>query len=845
MNALTSTPWTRAPRLLLRRPVVFVSILLASAVLAIAASSGVLFLSTIGTASLRTEAAADCPELSLPAFTAQTQPAELAAADTAGRSALQSATGDPTYSATTATAQVQATRVNLFARTGALDHVQTLTPRTGAAGAWLPDDFAAKIAAHPGDVITTAAGASIRVAGLYRSLAPSPFALSQLPRYFCTWHDLIVGSLVENPTGPLLISDPATLAVAAQARTTITFYANASPSLPLARAAEGPAQASTAAKAFHVQTHLVATVTPDLAAKVSAARLAQRGLGGSVVPIELAGVLVAALLVAGAGAFWATARAREIRFLLARGVGPGALAAKAVLETGPAAAIGWAAGFFAAIALVKSVGPTSILAPDAPLRALGVSAAAVIAALLIIAAIGASAGRERRSASRYSWIRRVPWELGLLGLGAVAGLRVRAHSGVQISHAVIRVVPSTFVFPLLAASAAVLFTARLIGYGLPGLGRAQPLGNGTYLALRRLAGSRAVVLGLVVGTALPCALLTYADAVTHGISANVTAKAHSNLGAPHVLEVIGNPTGTPKLDGHGTAVSVIQSETALADGTEVRLLGVDPGTFDDFAYVNRSQRTAVRKVTYDGGVNVPAILVNAGPHVDASSVTVLTTQLSLEVVSQMPVFPGLRDSFEPMLVIDRSAFGLLDPSADRINQVWTSTSQYDAMAGALRADHYSILTELSPQVLFGNTGLLPVTWIFGYLRALAVLIGLVALAGLVFALAARSRRRAVSYVLSRQMGMSRLTHLRSLVVELALAVGAGWLLGVVVGAAADGLVYRSLDVFAALPPAPSFSWPVHVIAVMAFIVVLVVLLSALVTQLASERTRPADVLRLE
>jgi len=845
VNALRSAPWTRAPRLLLRRPVVFVSILLASAVLAIAASSGVLFLSTIGTASLQTEAAADCPELSLPAFTTRTQAGELGAADPAGRSALQSATGDATYSATIATAQVQATRVNLFARSGALDHVQTLTPRTGESGAWVPDDFAAKIGAHPGDVIPTATGASIRVAGIYRSLAPSPFALSQLPRYFCTWHDVIVGNLVENPTGPLVIVDTATLALVAQGPATTTFYASAPTTLPLARAADGPAQAAVAATAFRARTRLTATVTPDLAAKVSTARLAQRGMGGSVVPIELAGVLVAALLVAGAGAFWATARAREIRFLVARGVGPGALAAKAVLETAPAAVIGWAAGFFAAIALIKSIGPTSILAPNAPLRALGVSAGAVLVALSIIAAIGAAAGREHRAGSSTSWMRRIPWELALLAVGAVAGLRVRAHSGVQIGHGVIRVAPSTFVFPLLAASAAVLFTARVIGYGLPALGRAQPFGNGTYLALRRLAGSRAVVLGLIVGTALPCALLTYADAVTHGISSNVTAKAHTNLGAPHVLEVIGKPTGTPQLDGHGTAVSIIQSETALADGTQLRILGVDPATFDDFAYVSRSQRSAVRKIGYDGGVNVPAILVNAASDVDASSVTVLTTQLPLDVVSQMPVFPGLRDSFEPMLVIDRSAFGLLDPNADRVNQVWTSTAQYNATATALRVDHYAILTELSSQVLFGNTGLLPVTWIFGYLRALAVLIGLVAIAGLVFALAARSRRRAVSYVLSRQMGMSRLTHLRSLVVELALAVGVGWLLGVVVGAIADGLVYRSLDVFAALPPVPSFSWPAQVTVVTALIVVVVVLLAAVATQLASDRTRPADVLRLE
>ena len=137
------------------------------------------------------------------------------------------------------------------------------------------------------------------------------------------------------------------------------------------------------------------------------------------------------------------------------------------------------------------------------------------------------------------------------------------------------------------------------------------------------------------------------------------------------------------------------------------------------------------------------------------------------------------------------------------------------------------------------------TWIFGYLRALAVLIGLVALAGLVFGLAARSRRRVVSYVLSRQMGMSQATHLKSLLVELLFVIGAGWIAGVVVGAGADDLVYRDLDVFPHLPPPPVFALPVAVLVTTAAIVVAVVLVAAAGTHWVSERARPAEILRLE
>ena len=831
--------------LLLRRPVVLLAVVLATAVLSVAAASGVLFLSTIGTASLTVQAAADCPEASASSFSAPVPGAAVAAAETAGLDALRTEGGGQPYSAALGPAQIDATRVILFSRAGALDHVETLTPTAAGPGAWFPDNFATKLDLKPGDVVTTTAGNPIRVAGIYRALSPDPFTLSALPRYWCTWHDLIVPKVVENPAGPWLIADLSTVAAASDRPVSLTWYRVLPATTSLDEAGDAPGQAAAAAAAFEQRTGTPAVVDPQLGAKIASAHRVQNGMGGSVVPIALAAVIVAGLLVAGAGAFWATSRAREIRLLVARGVGPGPLAAKAVLETLPAALIGLVAGFFVALALVRGVGPTSVLAPGAPLKALGVAAAAVLCAMTIIAAIGAAAGRERIIGGKQPWERQVPWELALLAVGLWAGARVRSQPAVHLDHGVLRIDPVTFVFPLLAGTAVLLLIARVLGLALPWVGRAQVKGNAAYLALRRLAGSRAVVLGLVIGTALPCALLTYASAVNHGISSEVTAKYQTNLGAQHVIEVRGSALEAPQLDGRGTPVAVLQTDPILPDGTRVRILGVDPETFGRFAYVDGQQRRALDKIVYTEGVAVPAILVNAPAAVDATSVTVLSTQLTLDVVAQVDTFPGLRDGFQPMIVVDRAALAQVDPSADRDNQVWTTDADYSSALHAIVADHFTVLTELTSRVLVGNTGLLPVTWIFGYLRSLAVLIGLVSVAGLVFALAARSRRRAVSYVMSRRMGMRRATHVRSLVIELALAAGSGWLAGSAVGSVAYGLVYRSLDIYPDLPPPPSFAVPWVVLVITAGILAAVVLLAAVGTQLASDRARPADVLRLE
>ena len=703
MSALLSAPWTRAPLLLLRRPVVFVAIAVATAVLAVAAASGVLFLSTVGTASLQVQAAADCPELSRPAFEADVPSDRLAADDAAGLAAMRSASGTSAYSAAISTARIQSSPVDLYSRPGALDHVSKLTPDDGVE----PGALAARQLRDQdrGQARTDDHHHRWRDDPRrrhYRALAPIPTRSRSLPRYWCTSARPDRAEGAREPGRP--VADCRRRYRRGRGIEQRRCRVVRRP-LAVHCAVAGRERPGSGARGRGDLRHPdidYPYLHPDLNTKIDTAQRVRAGLRGSVVPIDLAGVLVAALLVAGAGGFWATARAREIRLLVARGVGPGALAAKAVLETLPAALVGLVGDFVAALLLIRGIGPTSVLEPGAPLRAFGLAALAVAGALLIIAVIGLLAGRERVTGGRTSWVRRVPWELALLAVGIWTAARLRSASAVTIDHAVIRVDPLTFVFPLLAATAVLLLLARLTAYLLPRLGRVQPRRNANYLAVRRLAGSRAVVVGVLIGTALPCGLLTYASSVTHGVSSNVTAKYRTNLGAQHVLEVRGSLTGTPRLDGHGTPVAVIQSQATLADNTQVNILGVDPATFAAFADTSSQQRAAVSKIDYRNSDDVPALLVNAPSSADATTVTVGATQLNLAVQSRLAVFPGLRDSFEPMIVIDRSAFTLIDQNADRDNQVWTTNADYAAAQRAIAADGYNVLTELTSQVLMAT-----------------------------------------------------------------------------------------------------------------------------------------------
>ncbi|MGH8962101.1 MAG: FtsX-like permease family protein [Jatrophihabitantaceae bacterium] len=871
----TASPWTRAPLLLLRRPAVFLAVVAATAVLAIAASSGMLFLSTLDTASLRAQAADDCPEASMPFVAGYVNGDHLASENVAGAAAMRraGALGAP-YWVDVVRSQIQATPVALYARSGALAHVSTLTPDRGQAGAWFPDDFAAKLSLHPGSVIRTNTNVPIRVAGIYRNLSPDPFHLANLPRYWCTWKSLILQKLTDFGTPPLLISDVQTVtdvlgpfgSPAVEDGVVNTYSAAVSwydpipvtaISASVARAADRHAR--TAAAAFFGSNHWAGSANgraygtgesvsgpPDLlAAKLATAARVRRGLTGSVLPIDLAGALVALLLVAGAGAFWTAHRSREIDLLVSRGVGPTALAAKAVLETLPAALAGLAAGVAASVALVRSVGPAASFAPGAWDHAIIAAGGAVLAGLLLIAAIAAFAGRDRTMGAARSRTRHLPLELVLVALAIWTWLRIRGGNGITVQHNVVHVDPVVLLFPLLGATGVLLLAGRLAAIPIPRLARlTRGIGRAGYLALRRIGGSRAVAIGLLVGTALPCALLAYASTVSRGVHTEIARKYQTNLGAPVVLEMIGIHNVDPQLHGHGTAVA-IYPQAATADGG-LTVLGLDPATFDAFAFTTAGQRHDVSRLrSARDGSAARAVLIRAGSGASPTSVQLGATRLDVHVIARSDVFPGLRSPSVPMLVVNRAVLADVDTNVDRSNEVWTTPGRLRAVSTLVQREGYSILGELDPQVRIGNTGLLPLTWIFGYLRALAILVGAVAIAALVFALGARTRRRTVSYVMSRRMGLTQGTHLRSLLIELAVVVGSGWLIGTAVGLAGYALLLGSLDLYPALPPGAEFGLPGLALVGTAGAVVVLITIAAVSTHLVAERATPAEILRLE
>lgn len=853
---VTATPWTRAP-LLLRSPAVLLAIVLAAGVLSVAAASGVLFLASVSTGSLHSTAARACPEDAEPAIT-NSRTATQYATDQNTRAGVQHAApivvaalhaqGLPTPQlvaesnvALPGIRNPNLSSATLFARAGALDHVHVVSS-AGGSGVWVPKSFAAATGTRAGTMLR--AGATpVRVAGIYRDLAPSAFVpLFELPRYWCTWTEQLVPTPFSEPA-PFFITDLPTLESASGEIDASWYVPGNITAMTVPQAQQRLDATEAALAATRLPYHRVVTGLGD---DITTAQRVRAGLSGSVVPIDIAGIVVALLLVAAAGQYWALRRAEEIRMLASRGVHPWALGLKAMLETAPALVVGTVGGWLLAIALVRALGPSPVLEPGAPLTALGLAVAAAAAGLLLVAVIGTVAGRGAvDSAVRPRRFAAVPWEVALLAASAVAYGLVRREGAAHVVKATVQINPMVFAFPLLALAGIVALVARGTRPLLRRLaGHGERLPNAGYLALKRMAGTPVVAVGIIVGVALPCSILLYSSALTGSASADVRAKNDTNVGADVVFGTLARPGSTPDLHGHGTIVSFFQNDVTntTADGTQLQVLGVDPATFTKFAHGGSSLGPLVDKLSVGHGTPT-ALLVNARSSLSVSAVHLRDSTVRVDVVDRVASFPGLRDGYDPMVVVDRRALHGVDPMAERVELLWTSNDQVRAALAALRADGVGANYQITTNTFLDNSGLRPITWIFDYLRALAYLVGVVALTGLTLALAARARQHALDYHMSRRMGLTRMQNTRSLTVELGALVGFGCALGVATASGAVALVYKLLDLYRSLPPPPTYPVPTVAVAYAVITAIVVTGIGAITVQRWYDRTKPATLLR--
>lgn len=853
---LRLAPWRRAPLLSLGQPAVIVAVVVAAAILACAGSSAALFLSSASSESLRVQLAAECPDAAFPVLAqsgfgpgggGQSDVSELAPqaitsvglADPYRVVRTDGSVAFDTPGGATALGQV-------FYRDGAAGEVSLVSSAPGE-GVLLPASMAERLAVGAGDEVRLGA-ASVAVVGVYRDL----FTETPVRAYWCSYADLFLNeSSVEAPPPLVIATSPDIVGVAGQVSPYGVLRRWVSPietsHLTLSAAKRIVGQEVRAFELSQIRNQLSGTVeTGMLPEMVARTELITDGLRGPVVPIAIGGSLLALLLVGSAGSYWVDRRIREVRLLSSRGVGPLALAVKACLELAIPAVLGTAGGWLLARVLVARLGPSPDVDSTAPWQAGLTAAVGLVVGLLLLGLIAGTRSRamaETPIGSQRSWLLQAPWELLLMAGSLAIWLALRSGGGVVIEQNVAQLKFLLVSFPMLFLLGAAVLVARLLALLVPALRRgARSRSPGWFLAINRATASRLVSAGVLVTVSLPVAVLVYSSALTSTSQTTLEAKAGVVVGSDVALIATDRLARTPGTDAVGTIVDRYPS--ASVQGRDVTVLAVDPDTFARWAYWDPRFAAAPLqdlldqlRTAHGGPVRAVAIGLPAG----VTTVDFGDQDVPVEVVATAATFPGRRLP-DPIVVVDAAALGDIDRSHAQVSEIWSTRSEA-AVRAALPAG--TLIQRVQDRsTVFRVANFLSVAWTFDYLRALAALVGIVAVGGLLLYVETRQRGRVASYALARRMGLAKRAHLGSLFAELGSLLGIALLVGLTLGWVAVLTVYGSIELDPSRPPPPLLTAPVGTIAIAAAATLLIAGLTAGYAQRAADRANIAIVLRL-
>jgi putative ABC transport system permease protein len=567
--------------------------------------------------------------------------------------------------------------------------------------------------------------------------------------------------------------------------------------------------------------------------------------------LRVAGVLVALVVVAGAGAFAMATRRVESALLFARGARPRAVGGRAALEAGLPCAAGAAAGLGLAIALVRALGPNGMLASDATHQAVwaaGISAAAAILAVAIVSTVSFLRQSEHHR-SRFAVLGKVPWEIVPIAISLLILQRLRSGGAVTVDRALNTETPSLllFAFPVLFLAGFVALAARGVvwflrrtrrrsgGYGVP-----------AYLATHRLAARPRLTMLLITASGLCLGLFVQAQMVARSMSTTVDAKAGVYVGSDvqaRIDDVNETPTDFPF---PLTRVDRRPFAGELRANVPFDLVGIDVDTFAsagfwDPSFSDENLSALLARLSERSGDAVPIVMASS-PDAEPTSITIDTRTVPVRVVGGADAFPGML-SRRPLVVVDSDrlveAFeGQANPlSGPAVSDELWVRGPPDAIRAALPSLSFLPSLVLTADEVKDIPYIAAVIDTFLVMNGLGLLAALLVFAAMVMYLQARQRSEVVSYGLSLRMGMRRRAHLIATATE----VGAMLVIAHVAGAAlaitAARLTVPLLDPLETIPPDPIGVVPVITVAIAAPVLLLAAVAGG---WLVERRARAAD-----
>ena len=777
--------------------------------------------------------------------------------------------------------------VRLMARTSALAHVKVLA-RTGGPGVYIANITAQLGHLKPGDNLTfdkvgfQGGGGggqfSLRIKGVYRALSHSPES-----SYWANLYQDIYPMTPDDPPPPSYVflgatdfelalkqlggssSGVAVGSVGTPSVGSIVEFPVDPKGLTLAGAQELERSFAAVGRALSgttVGAKLGCFGCTSVSSLSSAVLLADRNVAAVKVPVSLladAGTAIALAVAAAAGLFLVRRRRGEVALGYARGEHVAVFASRTAVEALLPAVAGGLVGFGLAYGLTGLFAPAG--STDSATVASGAAHAAIAVAVALALLVGAGSVAFLRlfdtGARSLPWLRWLPWELPLLGVAIYLLLGIRSGHGLggDASTGAAHPTLAVFVFPLLLVAAVAGLGARVARLGLRLVSEraARTRRIPVYLAVRRLAAARGLLVVLAVVTATSLGAFSYAEALADSLSHTTSEKAYMATGSDAQAFL---PPGQqlPKTFPYPiTRVDFSNQNATLdtVDGAQADVMLVDPATIARAIHWESDWGPNPAKLLGELA-SLPSRPLPVIVTADAGTMRALWAsgvRFSVRVLGTVRAFPETAQGI-PLVITSYRAMTeeaarvkLSDPLGVLQGYVW-GKGPPAAVERALTNAALNAYYPSSIDTFLHDPNVLLATRTYSFMRTIAIAAAVLVLLGLLLYLQARQRSQVIASALSRRMGLAARGEALSVSLEVLAILAFAALIGGGIAIAAAGPVVRHIDPLPQNVPSPIFTLPVAPLLLAAGCLVVVAALAGALTTWLARRADMSEELRV-
>jgi putative ABC transport system permease protein len=822
--------WTKAPFVLRAHPALLVSVVSATALAALSAASWPLVRAGVESESLQGQLQRMTPlaaglEIRGGSGDASADRARRAAAIRLGESftSFGPAVVSSLLPAQLAGPAAPGTEVVALARTGAVAHVRQQTP-PGGPGVWIADSTARAAHLRPGSTLRLTESAffqrprivELRVAGLYRSLEAEPGN-----PYWANWLQDIRSPDPDSPPPPpfvlMNVSDLERTARVLGRSVENRFELPLDPTgLTLARAKDVDERVRSLAATIERGSSIArplgcAPGTCTTNSALSSALIVASSDVAAVMPtislLSACGILIALGVSLSVGGGLVRRRADEAQALFGRGESPLVFAARVGLEGLLPGIGGLALGIGGALLALRILTPAE--AGDGAISSAVLRAGVAVVAALGAIAIGAATAFPRDPGRRVlvQRMRRLPWEIApLISAGVLLAIVLAGRGLVRQPDGATHPRLAVFALPLLAVPGAAGLAVRAARRAIRGRGRAAPMP--VFLALRRLAAARGLLVAVVAAAATAYGTFAYSSVLSASLSRSTAEKAWVSNGSD-VQGFVDTHTTVP--DSFPFRVAVVQidsSNVALPSGVRADLVSGDPRALARTLRWGRGwsddPRRLLPRLISSPRSSLPAIATPGTP--DEHAIVDQGVTLPIRIVGHAAV-PGA-SAGRPALLVSRADLRrllrrahALDPAPQVQTLVWAKGPPAKVERALARSVLAPVFLTRSDHI-FENASVRAAARSYRFVRVVGIAAGGLSLLCLLLYLQARQRSQLVGAAVLRRMGLGRVADGAALALEAALVVLSAGVIGCAVAVFCAGPIVRHVDSLPQYAPGP-------------------------------------------